>query len=1560
MAVFDFIKGLFDNSDAVKQGDVISAFKEKYPAYSKYDDAIIASKLGKKYPKDYPFLNGEYKADSAIPPEMVPKDYRGSAFYERNQGLRIGDAQSQIEEFKTKNPAYKDTDSLKLATALEKKFPDKYPGLSQNLTPKKITPSIAEAPDNPLMGKITNRVTDFLFQKPAESAPIVREFLSDMIAGTISGKPDTPATRENIMKISEETGKVPYVDIANRTLAELVPDMIPLTPTEVATYAAMGKLIDFGVGQLAKIPLMRKSISEIPKAMKEWISTKNVKVPIDREVVKDFFKFGKEKLSPEVYDFLVKMPKDELVKILKSRETMTTTVRVSRFGSNERPPVGLQPSSNVPADNPLVPVSEGKISAPVKEFNAPMGGEAFAEIRKSGIKAGEMGGLDAPQTPFIEGRTPVAPIEGAAPKPLRDIVFDISKSLGQKVTYGKPSSIKAAGTYYPGTSATVVRFSGDLNTTAHELAHSLDDKLGIVKDLNKFGENPSPMDSELAQFWKTGSVKPDSNMVYKRAEGVAEFVRAWLVNPEAAKAQAPKFSQYFETKLPPKTLEGLQQFSQDIRGFSGASAHDKVFANMEWTPPEKGLFAWVQGKDITQPGFSITWADRQRANWENSLHAFNKAVDYARWEGGVKSLLPEDDPKILARLLAGEHAKMDQIFETGMIDSKNNPVTPGGISWLLETLDDTSPKVLEKELQETATYMIAQRTVEKVDKGLEKSIQKVQAYEAKRISEIEAKAAKIVKKIEENFNRPALSNKVDNARLRAVEKVKARTRERLAILEKQFGKLSANLKKKNTTKSLKKYYEVFNDHKARIKKVGEVAEEALKNIEKTKTNRIGTVNRIVSKAKARINEISKVRQGKVAIASKRRIISGIGGGLRPDYEVAQERVASMEKGEPAKLARIKEAASRYRQWADSVLQYMVEKGRVSQEAVDFIRKSNEQYVAMNRIIEVSPNEEIATFKGKGSGKSLGSVFQPIKKFKGSARTIQNPYTSLLDSTYRSIREADRNDVLLTFRELLTGSRSFGQGTPQDLASVGKLAKEGEKDTIKIFVDGKPEVWQFHPDVYKALKGIVDIPSRLHPVFTFLPSIFRKSIINFPPFLVRNVIRDFQERLIISRTGSGLLDQIKSRGPLDIGDLKLYGGDQAGHYLRDKADYVRAMKSAIEDLAKDEHTLMGTGQTMFRGYLKLTEASERSGRMAEFRSAFKNAKEKKGMDDYNAQLYAAHQARDLMDFAVMGHTMREVVNPMVPFTNAAVQGIFRKGRAFSEDPKGFMTRWTLYTLVPTIATWAWNKWSENLDEYRQLPAYRRDMFYNFRTPIPYFHWLSIPKPFEIGALASGVERMLDKISGNEHAFEGYGGSLARALLPIDESAIAGPFRGIIETLTNWNIFGNRNIIPPDENQLALELRNTQYASRLGKVLQPVFKMDARKMDFLLREMFGFFGEFAVAASDTGRAEKRGISLKQTGLFQETPVFAARDVQWVMNQAAKFGLDRNIEYRLLKNRMRDYFDAKTDTEKTRTAKIVIAEAQQIRFRWERGVPLSKNRKVRKKMMEVESKTGQRATP
>lgn len=215
-----------------------------------------------------------------------------------------------------------------------------------------------------------------LITKPAEAAPVVRQFLTDKLAGSLShpaGTPEVPATEENLLAKAQQTGKVPYGDIINRVLAETIPEMIPLTPTEIATYAVLGKATDVGIAKLGEIPLFRKSISQIPKVIQEWVMTKPKTIEVGEQALRDFYVFGKEKLDPQTYEFLQSLPKENIVDMIKARQGTSFETRVPRFGGVPEPAVpSLKPgipqeSANLPAV-PGIPEPKPILSQKGSEF----------------------------------------------------------------------------------------------------------------------------------------------------------------------------------------------------------------------------------------------------------------------------------------------------------------------------------------------------------------------------------------------------------------------------------------------------------------------------------------------------------------------------------------------------------------------------------------------------------------------------------------------------------------------------------------------------------------------------------------------------------------------------------------------------------------------------------------------------------------------------------------------------------------------------------------------------------------------------------------------------------------------------------------------------------------------------------------------------------------------------------------------------------------------------------------------------------------------------------------
>lgn len=673
-----------------------------------------------------------------------------------------------------------------------------------------------------------------------------------------------------------------------------------------------------------------------------------------------------------------------------------------------------------------------------------------------------------------------------------------------------------------------------------------------------------------------------------------------------------------------------------------------------------------------------------------------------------------------------------------------------------------------------------------------------------------------------------------------------------------------------------------------------------------------------------VNDLSKNLQ-------RGEILSGTGAGIYTDFQVAQKTLSEFENGDPNRLTRIQDAAERYRVFSKAIMQYAVDKGRMSQDAFDDIVDNNEYYVAMQRILETEPGEELRSFRKEG-GSTLGSKSDIIKKLKGSTKEIKNPYATMLDTMYKTLRESDRNDVLRAFTDMLENPRYSNTGTLRRLSDVGIKGTAEDKENIPVFKNGKAEYWIFQKDLYDQLKGLDKEGFRFHSIVTFLPKTLRAFTTQFPTFAVRNWVRDLQDRLIKTTSGSGFSDLVGKRE--DWKAIARAGGLNSGHYFKDKNHYYGLLWEAMDDMAKNKKFILADPirlKSIWHKYQDLLYASETSNRVAEYRAAFREA-QKKGMDDYNASMYAAYKARDLIDFAIMGHYMK-VINQVVPFSNAAVQGLRSGYVSFRKNPAAFAARMAAYSIAPGVAAWFWNHRNEEDEkQYEEMPSYIRDMFWNFR--IGPNKWLSIPKPYELALPAAGVDRMLSKfVAGHEKAFDGYAESTRDLLLPFDDGNIAGPFQGLIEGMANYDFFREKTIIPPDEDPLKLALRHTETASRLGQFLQNAIGIDGRKIDHFIKRQFSYTGSAAIKLSDLGKEDSRHeFDLTDTGLFKRSPAYNAKSVQEMILYAKENGLNKTPPYKGFNQIVGAYFDAETDEEREIIADEMINYSKALLKAWQ----------------------------
>jgi len=1004
------------------------------------------------------------------------------------------------------------------------------------------------------------------------------------------------------------------------------------------------------------------------------------------------------------------------------------------------------------------------------------------------------------------GRIPVAPIADAPFKTIKQITLDMTKELGPVYTKN-PGKRNAAGVYRPGTAETVVRYAGDLDTTAHEVGHKLDDAYGLVADYAQ-SKAKSPFDAELIpHFSKYGSKGP--SLQYKRAEGVAEWLRAYMVNPDAAKAAAPQFYDHFTKTVPADVRARLESFGNDIRGFMGRSATEKTIANIE-TDPNKRT---ISEKLADLWGNRSAIVDRLKAETTDSFAPLWTGIETAKALRGIDDLLPSKNPQRLIRTFAGVDGKIESIYERGMIDAQNRTIPGrGGVDWLLEPLKGKDRAETDKNIEQAMAFGLSERVIEKAVQFTKETEDKIAKWTDK------AKAAGL-----------------DGTKI-------AKGAERLR----------------------------------------------------------------------RANELRIQR------------LSGAGAGIMSDLDVAKSVLSEVSR-DPAKLEKIQEATKRYRTWADSVLQYARDKGRISADQYQKITDANQDYFAMNRIMDTLAGEALPP-----SGKRLSSAKDVSKRFKGGTEEIGNPYVNLLMQTSRVVREADRNAAMRSIRDLLTNERGMYQGKPVDLSSIGRIAKEGDPDTVTIYVDGKAEKWQFAPDIHRALKnwneidqpGLLELGLRAPGAFT------RAMVTSAPGFIVRNKIRDAAARAVISESGAKPWGEAyfftkEGRAGYDqmLDDLRRSGGANFGYFAADRADYHKGLAEAIKKVQGDERSVLTLPKNIADAYGKFGKRMEETGRLDEYRRSYDKAI-KSGMSEYDAQIEAAYQARDILDFA-RGGVLIKRLNRYVPFVNANIQGLEKTYRAARANPAGVLGRWMAYVGSFELGTLIWNMTHDDEEEYRQLPAYQKDFFWNYKLGND--TWLRIPKPFEMGVTASMVSRAIESARGDEHPYEGALGSMAKAILPVDEATLVGPSRTAVELMTNYDFFRGRSIVPPHEKDLRADLRKgTENASRAGKLFQSVFGIDARQGDHIIRSLTGGWATPLMAASDIGRNDKPGSATKAAqgvaGVFTDSPASAARDVQWVQEYARTNGQLQKPYYTGLKQLLDAYHKADTEAKRDAAAKAV----------------------------------------
>lgn len=234
------------------------------------------------------------------------------------------------------------------------------------------------------------------------------------------------------------------------------------------------------------------------------------------------------------------------------------------------------------------------------------------------------------------------------------VVESIRKNLGATIDTGRMgiSRQKVLGLYK--TQPEVIRtgYAEDLDTIAHEVGHHLDKKFGLKQNRALEQELLNMMDQVGVHDYRQ----------YPRSEwfdeGIAEFFRVYLADPQQAKQLAPRFGAFLNSTLPAKMQRGLVRVQKDMQTWLQQGDYEQA----------KGLIEMSGGKKKRRWNWSKFYT--QAFDDLNPLRLAELALT-GKIEQGGKSLYK------LARLSRGVPERAKMAITRGIFDSQGNKLSEG-------------------------------------------------------------------------------------------------------------------------------------------------------------------------------------------------------------------------------------------------------------------------------------------------------------------------------------------------------------------------------------------------------------------------------------------------------------------------------------------------------------------------------------------------------------------------------------------------------------------------------------------------------------------------------------------------------------------------------------------------------------------------------------------------------------------------------------------------------------------------------------------------------------------
>jgi hypothetical protein len=431
-----------------------------------------------------------------------------------------------------------------------------------------------------------------------------------------------------------------------------------------------------------------------------------------------------------------------------------------------------------------------------------------------------------------------------------------------------------------------------------------------------------------------------------------------------------------------------------------------------------------------------------------------------------------------------------------------------------------------------------------------------------------------------------------------------------------------------------------------------------------------------------------------------------------------------------------------------------------------------------------------------------------------------------------------------------------------------------KGTVNVQMDGMTTYFKVNEPLLLESIGAINYMNsngKVTEVLRTFKNVLRFGVTASPIFKVNNLIKDSVQAAGVSGVGFNLVKNVMS-GLSDSGkDSPIYQSALAGGGIFNygstlEGDRSKAIKKLIEK-GVAEGTILDTKEKIQNALSIVWSKYEELGNKSE--AANRIALYKKLIAEGKSHLEASYQARDLMDYSMQGSSgaMRWLTQ-VVPFLGARTIGLYKLGRdgviptarvfyntvtgkESDQSDKQKAKTFSTVAMTATLASMALYLAFKDDEDFKKREQWDRDYFWWFKVPGTDIAF-RIPKPFEIGAIATLAERTLEQIVDDSAESKMFTESLGKmvwqtfSLNPTPQF-----FKPLIDIYANKESFTNAPIETAGMERLSKQERKTDQTSplaialggvsnALSNVLGKESEMSPAQIDYLIRAYLGWFG------------------------------------------------------------------------------------------------------------------------